>query len=83
MRFAAVRFAVAVTCGGYMSKRSKEFSDLMRREHCKAPESRAVIEVEKQLGQGAVGYQLSARGKNLLFQALDKERSAKLSAQNG
>jgi hypothetical protein len=66
-----------------MSKRSKDFSHLMRTEHCKAPDARDVIDVEKQLGQGAIGYQVSARGKHLLFKALDKERSAKRAAQNG
>ena len=66
-----------------MSKASKEFSDRLRRDFCKAPDARDVLHVEKQLGASALRFQLSPRGTHELFKALDKERSTKLAAQDG
>ena len=45
-----------------------------------APHARDVINAEQDLGNGAIGFQLSTQGKRLLFRALDLERKAKLRA---
>ena len=63
-----------------LEARSKAFSERLRSEHCTAPHARDVINAEQDLGNGAIGFQLSTQGKRLLFRALDLERKAKLRA---
>ncbi|MGB7318092.1 MAG: hypothetical protein WBC85_09020 [Planktotalea sp.] len=61
-----------------LEARSKAFSQRLRSEHSHAPDARDVLGAEKDLGTGAIGFQLSGQGKRLLFRALDLERKAKI-----
>ena len=63
-----------------LKQREVQFSDRLRSEHSTAPKARDVLTVEDDLGAGAVAFQLSTKGKRLLFHALDLERKAKLCA---
>lgn len=65
---------------GVLSQRHKAFSERLRTEHSEAPPARAVLDIEQDLGTGAVAFQLSQSGKRLLFRAADLERKAKLRA---
>ena len=63
-----------------LKQREAQFSDRHRSEHSNAPKARDVLTVEDDLGPGAVAFQLSMKGKRLLFRAFDLERKAKLRA---
>lgn len=63
-----------------LKQREAQFSDRLRSEHSTALKAHDVLTVEDDLGTGAVAFQLSIKGKRLLFRALGLQRKTKLRA---
>ncbi|MGH1578265.1 hypothetical protein [Planktotalea sp.] len=59
------------------------FSHRLRSEHYVVPNPRDVLGAEETLGTGAIGFQLSGKGRRTLFRALHMERKSKLRSAQG
>lgn len=62
------------------ASRSRAFAQRLRTDHTTAPDPRAVLIAEQELGPQSIAYALDKQGTRLLMRALDLERKAKLRA---